>query len=88
MREIGMRVLAVRDATETEVNIYGYGKYEGDEPCPHLGDIPNPKILLDSGDVVWGCECWWGEAEVAEQKLQLQTGCRTVNTIPVQRRAE
>lgn len=22
----------------------------------------NPKIVLDGGGVVWGCECWWGEA--------------------------
>lgn len=20
----------------------------------------NPKIKLDTGEVVWGCECWWG----------------------------
>lgn len=25
----------------------------------------NPRIRLDSGDVVWGCQCWWGpEAEI------------------------
>ena len=23
----------------------------------------NPKIRLDNGTVVWGCECWWGDAE-------------------------
>ncbi len=32
----------------------------------------NPKILLDSGDVVWGCECWWGpEAEVKAEREKL-----------------
>lgn len=87
MREAGMRVLAVRDATATEVNIYGYGKYVGDEPCPIFDGIPNPKIVLDSGEVVWGCECWWGAAEAAEQKLQIQTGGRKVNTVPVERGA-
>jgi hypothetical protein len=20
----------------------------------------NPRIRLDNGSVVWGCECWWG----------------------------
>jgi hypothetical protein len=25
----------------------------------------NPKIVLDGGGVVWGCECWWGEADAA-----------------------
>ena len=23
----------------------------------------NPRIRLDSGDVVWGRECWWGDEE-------------------------
>ncbi|MDR1516457.1 MAG: hypothetical protein LBS45_12265 [Synergistaceae bacterium] len=82
--KIGLRVLAFRDATDTEVNIYGYGAYVGNEPCPVMGGIPNPKIVLDSGDVVWGCECWWGAAEAAEERLQM--GRRVVNTVPVPRR--
>ncbi len=85
MREIGTRVLAVKDATQTEVNIYGYGRYIGDEPCPVMSGIPNPKIVLDNGDVVWGCECWWGAAEIAEERLQLKTGGRTVNIVPLER---
>lgn len=27
----------------------------------------NPRIRLDSGAVVWGCECWWG-AEAGFEK--------------------
>ena len=23
----------------------------------------NPRIRLDSGSIVWGCECWWGSEE-------------------------
>lgn len=23
----------------------------------------NPKVTLDSGGVVWGCKCWWSEAD-------------------------
>lgn len=23
----------------------------------------NPKIVLDTGGVVWGCDCWWGDAD-------------------------
>jgi hypothetical protein len=23
----------------------------------------NPRIKLDSGKIVWGCECWWGAEE-------------------------
>jgi len=25
----------------------------------------NPKIQLDSGAIVWGCECWWAEVDGA-----------------------
>ena len=24
----------------------------------------NPKIRLDNGTEVWGCECWWGGADM------------------------
>jgi hypothetical protein len=83
-----MRVLAIRDANKTEINIYGYGKYEGDEPCPMMGGIRNPKIVLDNGDVVWGCECWWGDVEKAEQELQLRTGKRRINIVTVERETD
>jgi len=26
----------------------------------HGGSLCNPRIRLDSGKCVWGCECWWG----------------------------
>lgn len=31
----------------------------GYEPNPAARPT-NPKIVLDDGEVVWGCECWWG----------------------------
>ena len=38
-----------------------------DQPGGWMGeaivDLPNhtnPCIKLDNGDIVWGCECWWG----------------------------
>jgi len=31
----------------------------GGEPNPAVRPT-NPKIVLDDGEVVWGCECWWG----------------------------
>ena len=64
-----MRVVAIRDADEKEINIYGYGECVGNEPCPVLSGIPNPKIVLDDGSVVWGCECWWGPAEKFEKEM-------------------
>ena len=64
------------DADDRQVRVFGYGEYAGDEIPPEgvsldldiLAEVkcPNPKIVLDSGQVVWGCECWWGpEAKAA-----------------------
>lgn len=25
--------------------------------------LQSPKLVLDDGQVVWGCECWWGPEE-------------------------
>ena len=30
----------------------------------------NPRIRLDSGDVVWGCQCWWGPEKVVKARLE------------------
>lgn len=30
----------------------------------------NPCIHLDSGDTVWGYQCWWGETEQVSKKLE------------------
>jgi hypothetical protein len=53
------------------VEFFGYGIYEGDFiPTEAVGFIAqvlreakhaNPRIKLDNGGVVYGCECWWGE---------------------------
>lgn len=29
----------------------------------------NPKIVLDDGAVVWGCECWWGPSHEVQKRL-------------------
>jgi hypothetical protein len=39
----------------------------------------NPRIRLDSGDVVWGCQCWWG----SEEKVTRSIGDREVVVVPV-----
>jgi len=63
---IGDRVGAVQSADEKEVRLFGYGIYEGDMPHPVM-KMSNPKIRLDDGRVVWGCECWWGpEKQIKE----------------------
>ena len=72
----GGRVGAIRDANSEEVNIFGYGVYDGDKNHPLLG-FPNPHITLDSGCIVWGCECWWGP----EEKIKASIGERKVNIV-------
>lgn len=77
----GDRAGAICDQKGDVIRFFGFGVYEGDfvpgkdpaDPLPvgwvadmRLPDMPNPRIRLDNGDVVWGCECWWGsEARVA-----------------------
>jgi hypothetical protein len=38
---------------------------------------PNPKIVLDNGETVWGCECWWGP----EDKIKNMIGEREIVSI-------
>ena len=51
------------DVTSTEPLVRGSKAHNDyvekvlvDESLP----LPNPRIRLDSGKIVWGCECWWG----------------------------
>lgn len=30
----------------------------------------NPRIRLDNGDVVWGCECWWGPEDQVRKRIE------------------
>jgi hypothetical protein len=73
----GERVGAIlsSDTKARVVRFLGFGRYESCEVPPedigglNLG-IENPKIRLDSGKVVWGCECWWGGAAKIDALLQ------------------
>ena len=66
MTEIGMRVGALLGSKDGVVELLGYGVYEGKHKLPeeaagfNFGQ-ENPRIRLDNGDIIWGCECWWGE---------------------------
>lgn len=65
-----IRVGAILCADEEEVKLLGYGTYAGDFVPPSDAEgfalelnrcgVENPRIDLDDGKVVWGCECWWG----------------------------
>lgn len=77
--EVGDRMGALMSANTKEVKFFGYGKYLGNvipEPtgAPIVADmiehgIHHPAIELDSGDVVYGCECWWGPEEKIRAKV-------------------
>lgn len=69
MRQAGDRVGAISHSKDDVLYLFGYGVYEGDfVPDPSLGvrifgdllRVNNPQIRLDSGKLVYGCECWWG----------------------------
>jgi len=79
--KIGDRVGAICGSKDGVVDFFGYGVYQGDSEIPFtagglLGEISrevkigNPKILLDSGKVVWGCECWWASEESIKKQLE------------------
>lgn len=76
MAKIGERVGAILSATEKEVKFLGWGIYEGDfVPPKNIGlsgaaGIENPRIKLDNGKIVWGCECWWGGVEHVKRHLE------------------
>lgn len=67
---------------------FGYGTYVGNEVPPNEGHLSftsylsglrrmNPKIVLDGGEVVWGCECWWGPED--EVKAEIATMSKVIN---------
>jgi len=76
---IGTRVGAISHHDAGIVYLFGWGTYEGDfvpeEACGDLAEmlrepgIPNPRIRLDSGQIVYGCECWWGPEETLRKKF-------------------
>lgn len=86
----GTRVGAVLSADEKTVLFLGWGTYVGDEvPGPEVAGFmaqlcremkrPNPKIQLDDGKVVFGCECWWGD----EAKVKEMIGGRPLKVVDI-----
>jgi len=72
-RTVGQRVVAIRDGKDGVIYYFGEGVYAGDfQPPDSIGGfnigLPNPRIDLDSGQTVWGCECWWGPVDELRSK--------------------
>lgn len=87
----GMRVGAVMSADDKSVKMFGWGTHVGDEvPGPEVAGFmgealrehkqTNPKIVLDDGKVVWGCECWWGP----EDKVRSMIGGRLLEQVDIE----
>lgn len=84
------RVGAFLSADKDTVKFLGFGVYEGEfVPEEAVGvfaealrehGVTNPRIKLDNGDVVYGCECWWdGEPEVQKRLAKWkEIGCKIV----------
>lgn len=78
--KVGERVGAIFSGNKERVQFLGYGVYVGDEaPVGAVGFMAdairqgggkNPRIDLDQGYTVWGCECWWGPELAVMQRLQ------------------
>lgn len=79
MPAIGDRIGAVLSAKDGIVKLFGYGVYAGDEVPPRDGgwmaealhDVgaTNPKLVLDDGQIVWGCQCWWGREAATKERF-------------------
>lgn len=74
-RQIGERIGALLSGDSKSVKLIGFGIYAGDEVPPadaggmaealNECGVTSPKLILDDGQIVWGCECWWDtESEI------------------------
>lgn len=93
MHTIGDRVFAVRNSDKEHLYLFGHGVYEGEfEPVEAAGWLAdtmreikaeteqvvlNPRIRLDSGEAIYGCECWWGS------ESQFESVSRGLTVVPV-----
>lgn len=74
----GDRVGALRQKKHGVIEFFGYGVYLGLEEDNALG-APNPKIKLDSGEIVWGYQCWW----TTEERVKAMLHGHKVVIVPV-----
>jgi len=95
LARVGERVGVLRDANPEVVHLFGYGVYACDEVPTEdvdgcmgrlgLFGVKNPKMVLDDGTVVWGCESWWGpeakvKASIGDRKVEIVKPTRTAPT--------
>ena len=77
------RIGAIRNSENGIVYMFGFGTYEGEEVPPndekgergligllYKANRKNPKLKMDNGTIVWGCECWWGDEDKIKEKIR------------------
>ena len=79
MIPVGSRIGALWTVYKHRATIFGFGTYQGDEAPPAdvygpMGPadqfpVPVPKLVLDDGTVVWGCECHWTSEQEARSTI-------------------
>ena len=78
---IGSRAGAVAysDNKKRELVVFGFGVYEGEHTpppdvtfmgMPYDSEFTNHRIKLDSGEHVFGFECWWGSEEAIKKNIE------------------
>ena len=77
------RVGAILSSDDRSVKFFGYGEHLGNRLPPNF-PMPNPCIRLDTGQLVWGYECWWGP----EDKIKAMIGEKTVEMVDLSDREQ
>lgn len=84
MVAVGTRVTAILEAKDGVVRSFGDGVYAGDFDLPPAAGGLNfgqksPRIDLDNGKTVWGCESWWGSCEEMRKGIPADWRWETVD---------
>jgi hypothetical protein len=58
------------DTTSTEPMTFRERCEHNMVAIPACKPMANPRILLDNGKFVWGCECWWGPEGTFAKRFQ------------------
>jgi hypothetical protein len=80
MSRIGDRIGAILGERDGVAEFLGYGVYVADEvpPADAVGWMaeacreyatPNPKLVLDDGQLIFGCQCWWGQEAAVKKNI-------------------
>jgi len=93
--KVGDQVGVIASYVDGKLELFGFGTYQGssvpetDEvmlwgaPLKELG-IESPCILLENGEKLYGCECWWGPTEFVQKYIDAAK--EVVNITPAEYR--